>query len=612
MKKRILAILLAVAMLLCVCAGCGNGTSSADSTPAEASNAAQEAPEQTDAPVPAEPGSVEEGSAAEVPTGSGDNTEANANMDFAPHQAMLKELTTQLPVTDEEVTLTYLLGFESNSLNYIDGGDLMNHQVWTWLRENTGVTIDLTVVERTNESDKFNLMIASGEYTDLMNMGNYSAGVEAAYEEDIIIELGDYLETEMPNYSKIIHSDQNVLKDVQDGDMFLKIYPIKDQIANPMGLGAFVRMDWLEDLDMEVPQTYDELTDVLRAFKSEKKAAEPMAMFNTVSMQNGLLSGGFGSLAELSSNGMGTNFANSFYQEDGEVIYGATADGTRKYLSWLHKLSEEGLINFENMQNRETNPFSDMNAGYAADGTNGYIFSNQPFGGNYTTMAADQYGDDKCNWWPVQDVAEEAGQTIPFFEENSLVDSSGAAAISISSQCKDVEAALRFLDYGYSYDGSVLYNFGFQKGSGHEVETWDFNDEGIPAFDAEVMNGIATTNIASSIIATKDLAGVVFDARLAFEFGERELSCFDAWSTNKNTNNVLGSDVQLTAEENTDASAIYSDIITYVGTSALQFINGDLDVDDDADWDSYVSTVESMNLAGLTEIIQTAYDRANS
>ncbi len=610
MKTRILTILLAVSMLLCVCAGCGNGT--ADSAATVPSKSEQVAPEQTNAPTPADPSAAEEGSAAEAPAESGDNTEANANMDFAPHQAMLKELTTQLPITDENVTLTYLLGFETNSLNYIDGGDLMNHQVWAWLRENTGVNVDLTVVDKVSESDKFNLMIASGEYTDLLNMGNYSAGVEAAYEEDIVIDLGDYLETEMPNYSKIIHSDQNILKDVQDGGMFLKVYPVKDQIANPMGLGAFVRMDWLEDLDMEVPQTYDELTDVLRAFKTEKKAAEPMALFNTVSLQNGLLSGGFGSLAELSANGMGTNFANSFYQEDGEVIYGATADGTRKYLSWLHELNEEGLINFENMQNRETNPFSDMNAGYAADGTNGYIFSNQPFGGNYSTMAADQYGDDKCNWWPVQDVAEEAGQTIPFFEENSLVDSSGAAAISISSQCKDVEAALRFLDYGYSYDGAVLYNFGFQKGSGHEVETWDFNDEGIPTFDAEVMNGIATTNIASSVIATKDLAGVVFDARLAFEFGERELSCFDAWSTNKNTNNVLGSDVQLTAEENTDASAIYSDIITYVGTSALQFINGDLDVDDDGDWEKYVSTIEGMNLSGLTEIIQAAYDRANS
>ena len=610
MKTRILTILLAVSMLLCVCAGCGNGTT--DSVAASPSESVQTTPEKTDAPAPVETGSAAEGSAEEIPAENSDNTEANANMDFSAHQAMLKELTTALPVTDEDVTLTYLLGFETNSLNYIDGGDLMNHQVWAWLRENTGVNVDLTVVDKVSESDKFNLMIASGEYTDLLNMGNYSAGVEAAYEEDIVIDLGDYLETEMPNYSKIIHSDQNILKDVQDGGMFLKVYPVKDQIANPMGLGAFVRMDWLEDLDMEVPQTYDELTDVLRAFKTEKKAAEPMALFNTVSLQNGLLSGGFGSLAELSANGMGTNFANSFYQEDGEVIYGATADGTRKYLSWLHELNEEGLINFENMQNRETNPFSDMNAGYAADGTNGYIFSNQPFGGNYSTMAADQYGDDKCNWWPVQDVAEEAGQTIPFFEENSLVDSSGAAAISISSQCKDVEAALRFLDYGYSYDGAVLYNYGFQKGSGHDVETWDFNDEGIPTFDAEAMNSIATTNIASSVVATKDLAGVVFDARLDFEFGERELSCFDAWSTNKNTNNVLGSDVQLTAEENTDASAIYSDIITYVGTSALQFINGDLDVDDDGDWEKYVSTIEGMNLSGLTEIIQAAYDRANS
>ena len=227
-------------------------------------------------------------------------------------------------------------------------------------------------------------------------------------------------------------------------------------------------------------------------------------------------------------------------------------------------------------------------------------------------MAADQYGDSECNWWPVQDVAEEAGQTIPFFEETSLVDSTGATALSISSQCDNVEVALQFLDYGYSYEGSLLYNFGFQKGSGHDVETWDFDDEGVPTFDAAVMNSIATTNIASSVISTKDLAGVVFDARLAFEFGERELSCFDAWSTNKNTNNILGSDTVLTSEEMTEASAIYSDIITYVGTSALQFINGDLDIDDDAVWESYVADIEGMGIADLTAIVQTAYDRVNS
>ena len=613
MKTNALALLLVMTLLLGLCAGCGTQTASsaAPAEPQENTEAASEIQEPEASEAPETPDAPEEASAVEEPSGSADNTEANANMDFSAHQEMLKGLTTELPITEEEVTLTYFMGFETNSLNYIEGGDLMNHQVWAWLRENTGVTVDLTVVDKTSQTDKFNLMIASGEYTDLLNIGDFTSGTEAAYEEDIIIDLGDYLETEMPNYYQIINSDQTVLEEVQDGDMFLRIYPIKDQIANPTGIGAFIRQDWLEDLNMDVPQTYDELTEVLKAFKNEKGATEPMALFNTVSLQNGLLSGGFGSLAELSTNAMGTNFSNSFYQEDGKVIYGATADGTRKYLSWLHELYTEGLIDFENMQNRETNPFSDLNAGCAADGTNGYIFSNQPFGGNYSTMAADQYGDGDCNWWPVQDVAEEAGQTIPFFEENSLVDSTGASAISISSQCDDVEAALQFLDYGYSYEGSLLYNFGFQKGSGHDVETWDFDSEGVPTFDADAMNSIATTNIASSVVATKDLAGVVFDARLAFEFGERELSCFEAWSTNKNTNNILSSDTILTSEESTDASAIYSDIITYVGTSALQFINGDMDVNDDTVWNDYVANIEGMNIGGLTEIIQTAYDRAN-
>ena len=84
----------------------------------------------------------------------------------------------------------------------------------------------------------------------------------------------------------------------------------------------------------------------------------------------------------------------------------------------------------------------------------------------------------------------------------------------------------------------------------------------------------------------------------------------EAWSTNKTTANILGSVTTLTAEETTNASAIYSDILTYVATAALQFINGDLDVDG-KDWDDYVARIDGMNIDGLTEIIQTAYDRAH-
>jgi putative aldouronate transport system substrate-binding protein len=616
MKKRLFAMLLAVSMLLGLLSGCG-GTAASSEAEAK-SNTAEAVSEQEVSVAPAEEADTDADQEAEEVSASAseveaapaalDFTESNAAMDFSGYKEMLKGLTTELPVADGDVTLSYFFGFEGTTLNYIDGGVMENHQVWSWLMENAGVNLDLKVVNKTNETDQFNLMIASGDYTDIVPAGDYSAGAESAYEEDIFVDLGDYLEENMPNYWQIINSDQKLLSDVQDGDKFLAIYALKDQVANPGGIGTFIRMDWLDDLGLEVPETYDELTDVLRAFKTEKGASEPMALFNTVSMQNGILMGGFGSLAELSANGMGTDFGSSFYQEDGKVIYGATADGTRKFLSWLHLLYTEGLIDFDNMQSRETNPFSDLNAGTASDGTNGYIFTNQPFGGEYSNMAA-QNGDDACNWWPVQDVAETAGQTIPFYEEVNLID---MTSLAITSDCENVETALQLLDFGYSYEGALLYNFGFQIGSGHDVETWDYDENGEPVFDEAALLDVAeATNIASGVIATKDLAGIVYDTRLSFSFGDRENACFDAWSTNKTAANILGSSTTLTAEESTDASAIYSDIITYVATAVLQFINGDLDVDDDADWNDYVANIESMNIGELTDIIQTAYDRAN-
>ena len=610
-KNRLLALLLIAAMAMTLLAGCGGTSGSAASEPAaqsveSAASAESEAPTEEPAPAPEpETSAVEEASLVEEPS-EGDFTASNAAMDFDGYREMLKGLTTALPITEEPVTISYFMGFEGSTLNYIDGGTLDNHQVWSWLRENTGVTVDLRVVDKSQETDQFNLMIASGDYTDLFPAADYAAGLEAAMEEEIVTDLTDLIEENMPNYWTIVNSDQNLLAQVKDADRFLGIYSVKDQMANPSGQGAFIRMDWLEDLGMDVPQTYDQLTEVLRAFKTEKGATEALALPNTVNVNNGVLMGGFGSLAELSANGMGVDYGASFYQEDGEVVYGATAEGTRKYLSWLNELFSEGLISMDNMQAREMNPFSQYNAGMAADGTNGYMFNMQPFGGMYNAMSA----DPNCNWWPVQDVAETAGQTIPFYEEVSLID---MTSLAVSTQCDNVEVALQFLDYGYSYEGSLLYNFGFQKGSGHDVETWDYDGDGEPVFDGDALKTVAeSTNIASGVISTKDLAGVVFDKRLSFEFGERELSCFEAWSTNKTTENLLGSKTVLNAEESTEASAIYSDILTYVATSALQFINGDMDVNDDAVWDSYVKNIEDMGIEDLTEIIQGAYDRANS
>ena len=65
--------------------------------------------------------------------------------------------------------------------------------------------------------------------------------------------------------------------------------------------------------------------------------------------------------------------------------------------------------------------------------------------------------------------------------------------------------------------------------------------------------------------------------------------------------------VSYTSEEIEQRNAVHKDITTYLEQAKAQFITGELDVE--KDWDTYVSTVEQMNLEQLMEIEQAAYDR---
>lgn len=602
--KRIVSMILALGMLLGLFAGCGND-STKSTTPPESSADAPPQEARSEAPTDVETKSVVDSDLASIEDGTIDNTEANANFDYSAHQELLKSLHTTLPIVDEPVTLTYWLDFETATLTYLENGDLNNHPMWSTIGERTGVDIDITMVDKNNANEKFQIMIASGDYPDLFKADQVTntIGMEYAYSENILMALDDYLVDYAPNYWTLIHSDQNILDRVTSASgHFLEMWTLKDQVATPDDQGAFIRMDWLEDLNLEVPQTYDDLFEVLSAFKTEKGATEPLMLFNTIAPSNGNLIGGFGSMAVLSTAELG-DATTGCYQIDGEVRYGAIEDGTRKFLSYLHKLYDAGLIDFETMMNRERNPFADETLGRATRGEVGFMYNDTPFGGVYGSMT----DDPNCNWWPINDVAETPDGQNHFMSEVSLVKQEG---LVVSTACEEPEAAVGFLDYWYSYEGYLLANYGF------EGEHWNYDENGIPQFIPEVVNQYENVNLAMCSFTSQDVGGVYADLRLA-EAGDnpwtdREYACFEAWSTRKDSAYRIGKLTQLTQEEATAASNLYSDILTYVATSALQFVNGDLDVDDDAVWNAYVENIKAMNVDELIAIVQGAYDRAYS
>ena len=95
-------------------------------------------------------------------------------------------------VTEEPVTLTMWMDISSHDVSNIIG-DLQNMDILKALEEKTGVHIELMLAPVGEAETSFSLMLASGNYADIViGFDNYyTMGGDAAIEEGIIYDLKD-------------------------------------------------------------------------------------------------------------------------------------------------------------------------------------------------------------------------------------------------------------------------------------------------------------------------------------------------------------------------------------------------------------------------------------
>ena len=187
--KKYLALLLALALVLGMLAGCGSAAPEAqDNAPAAEQEAENEAP-------------------------AGEET-AKENINGL-----------ELPLTDEKKTLTVLTVWESALLT--DPNEIKGIQA---MEERTGVHIEWQTCGQTEMLERFHMVFSTGEYPDIIIQGGtetYSGGYEQGIEDGVLVDMNDYLEY-MPNYSALIHSDPNIEKAAAyDDGKFHGIRPIQ-------------------------------------------------------------------------------------------------------------------------------------------------------------------------------------------------------------------------------------------------------------------------------------------------------------------------------------------------------------------------------------------------
>lgn len=547
--KKLVALLLSLALVLSLGACGGNGGSS---TSSEAS-----------------PSSTTEESGAAAESGDESQAETAETGEF------------QLPIVDEPTTLSYFVADDSNAA--IMTTDWNDNEFYQEMERRTGVHLEFEMVSSADYQTNFNLMIASGNLADMIYVGAsyYAEGVDAAIDDGYFLDLTDLVDEYMPNYERIRTSDvQYELLSTTDSGRLGAVYELRQSKQGPW-LGLWIRQDWLDDLGLETPVTFDDYHEVLTAFKNEKGATAPLILnFSGSDGEFGTMSGGL-------------NVLNSWQlDETGKVNFGPYMDAWKEYVTIMHQWYTEGLIDPDFMATDERT--ADM--AKVVTGASGLFAALYTMPSVYEAASE----DPNMNLAPVNPPVMNEGDEGHIRLRDSYT--SGNTAISADSE--NWEVALRWLDYLYTDEGALLANYGV------EGDTFEFNEDGEPEFTDKILaneNGWTMTQTVASYLCpsagianwsdwTRELAGVP----------EKDQACYDVWSEFSDDWR-LPSSVTLTQEESTERAALYADISTIVKEQTAQFISGALDIEEN--WDAYISALEASGMERAIEITQAAYDR---
>ena len=211
-----MALLLSMVMVLSLAACGGNTASSA--APAESAKTVEETAAPSSAPAAPAADSAEEGS-----TNEGNATTAETVGD--PFEAMAEDYISYPLEGDNTISMWYYIpGYQ----DFMDSNYSFN--ALKTAEAATGVKLEFTEVSAQSASELFNVMVAGGDYPDLLPvMEYYTGGLAKAYEDGVIVDINDYMDDNMPNYLAVRDClDEKTVKATLTEDMTLAFYQIKD------------------------------------------------------------------------------------------------------------------------------------------------------------------------------------------------------------------------------------------------------------------------------------------------------------------------------------------------------------------------------------------------
>ncbi len=454
----------------------------------------------------------------------------------------------------------------------------------------TGTKVTFQHPPQGQEMDAFNIMISSGNLPDVIEYTwtNAPGGPDKVIAEETIIRLNELIEEHAPNLRKYLDENPEVEKLITTDDGNIYVFPFirGDEFLLTFN-GIIVRQDWLDALDLEMPETIDEWYEVLKAFKTGDPNGNGKADEIPLLLELGQLDVNH---AFIGAWGITTKF----YQVDGEVRYGPMQPEFKEFLTTMNKWYEEGLIDPDYAATDGTL----KDAKVMNDQVGAFLGFTGSSIGRYMDLKKDE---PKFNLVGAPNVVLNKGDEPLLGQKDPPFIGYGAA---ITSANKFPEATAKWLDYKYSEEGHMLFNFGVE-GVSYEMI------DGYPTYTDEVMNhpSLPVTQAMSRYMMASYSGPFIQDRRYMEQYSQlpQQKEAIQTWMRAKNDR--LMPIVTPTAEESSRYASIMNDVNTYYDEMINKFIMGVVPI---SQFDEFVETLKGMGIEEAIKIQQAALDRFNS
>lgn len=223
-----------------------------------------------------------------------------------------------------------------------EGLDENNNPYLDYIREHTGLKIQVTLPPLEGYTDKLNLIMSSGDLPDMINTSD--TGLFSNYvKQNVLMALDDYIDKYGPELKKLI--PEEAWNQVRVNGHIYAVPSLNEVQGTEL---MYARKDWLDRLNLDLPTTLEEYTEVMRAFAENDPDGNGQHDTFGLSITENLgrtapFFGAFGTQKD------------AWYERDGRLVYSGILPETRDALAFLAKLYQENLLDPQFPLNKQKN-----------------------------------------------------------------------------------------------------------------------------------------------------------------------------------------------------------------------------------------------------------------